>query len=243
MSLFGIGKKESKRPALPEKGARSFSPRASSSHAAMGAASGLSYPLLFALCDAQADPAALDPQVLLYKNLVRLEEVSASGVEIRAAVLLSGEEPTPVPEEKERDVLDLLLDEVVEEDREAFSLFFTQGRIKAGYVLYAEGEPDDFLYLIREGRLSLKSVPPGSKEAVEVEVLGPGEICGEEALLGHAARPVTVTAMEDALLLRAEGKKIAPFLARSPGLAQLLDRVRERRVAAVIAKFLGKAGG
>jgi hypothetical protein len=241
MALFGIGKKEPKKEVRKEPRKPSAAPEAAPSGiGSLAAAKGLAYPALWAMCDRYADPSVLDPPVVLFKTLVRIEEVVAEAGD--AAV---GAEPQAgcAAARPTRDVLDLLLDEISESDRAEAAKVFAVGKVPAGATLYVEGAGDPHVYLVREGRLAMTITPPGGGAPVETGVLGPGDIFGEEVLLGHPARPASVRTMEPCVLLRVEASRIGPFLDRNAGLQQMFEAVRERRVAAAIAKLLGKTGG
>ena len=75
---------------------------------------------------------------------------------------------------------------------------------------------------------------------MDTATLGPGEVFGEEALLGHPCRPATVVALEESSLLRADAAQLAEFFGRNPGLKHLFEQIRERRVAEAIALVLGR---
>jgi len=66
----------------------------------------------------------------------------------------------------------------------------------AGEQIFAEGEPGDALYLIVEGRVK---VHKGEKELVR---LGIRDVFGEMAVLDSEPRSASVTAVEDAVLLK-----------------------------------------
>lgn len=241
MALFGIGKKEPKKEVRKEPRKPSAAPEAPMSGiASLAAAKGLAYPALWALCDRYADPSALDPPVVLFKTLVRIEEVVA---EAGDAAVVDQPSAGGAPARNERDVLDVLLDEISEGDRAEAAKVFAVGKVPAGAALYVEGAGDPHVYLVREGRLAMTITPPGGNSPVETGVLGPGEIFGEEVLLGHPARPACVRTLEPCVLLRVEASRMEPLVERNAGLRQMLEAVRERRVAAAIAKLLGKTGG
>lgn len=68
-----------------------------------------------------------------------------------------------------------------------------------GTVLFYEGDTSSKLWVINEGRIQLtKRV---CSEEIVLETLGPGEFCGEIALVTDAPQPVTATVVEPARLL------------------------------------------
>ena len=80
----------------------------------------------------------------------------------------------------------------------------------AGTVLFYEGDPGTKLWVINEGRICLtKRV---CADEVVIEVLGPGEFCGELALIGNGIQPVTATVEETARLLVVEAAQFETML-------------------------------
>lgn len=68
-----------------------------------------------------------------------------------------------------------------------------------GTVLFYEGDPGSKLWIINDGRIRLtKRV---CSEEILIEMLGPGDFCGELALVTSGPQPVTATVEETARLL------------------------------------------
>ena len=69
----------------------------------------------------------------------------------------------------------------------------------SGAVLFYEGDPGSKLWIINEGHVQLtKRV---CSQEVLIETLGPGEFCGELALVTGGPQPVTATVVDKARLL------------------------------------------
>jgi CRP-like cAMP-binding protein len=95
-------------------------------------------------------------------------------------------------------------------------------------VLFREGDPGDALYVIVEGEVAVLSEGPPQ---VEMARLGPGAFMGEVALMTDQPRSATVTATEDAELLRIDRKTLSGVLAsHGEVLAAVLRFVRHRLV-------------
>ena len=76
----------------------------------------------------------------------------------------------------------------------------TEERFQPSERVVVEGDTDDRLYLIVEGRAEASTT--GSTGVVPLAALGPGELFGELSLLGAgSSRHATVTAVEPLLLL------------------------------------------
>ena len=91
-------------------------------------------------------------------------------------------------------------------------------RYTKGTTLFREGdESDDNVYVIHRGRIRLtKRIHHND---IYLETLGPGEFCGELALLMRSKRPVTATVVEDCESLVISGKQFEDMLANNPSIS------------------------
>ena len=84
----------------------------------------------------------------------------------------------------------------------------------AGTGLFYEGDPGTKMWVINEGYVRLtKRV---CSEDILIETLGPGDFCGELALVGDGIQPVTATVVEAARMLVIEAEQFETML-RSNG--------------------------
>lgn len=83
-----------------------------------------------------------------------------------------------------------------------------------GEVLCRRGDPWDSLYLVRSGRLEILPSPSDPRGP---RVVRPGEFFGELDFFRPLRSPVTVRALEDAALLRIDGRGLARQLAQRRG--------------------------
>lgn len=86
-----------------------------------------------------------------------------------------------------------------------------------GDILFAQGEPSDLLYFIRQGRLSEVRTSEASEEDTEQtrtvrHAAGPGEYVGRYALLTGQPYRATATAQEDSDLLSIPLRDLQPLL-------------------------------
>jgi CRP/FNR family transcriptional regulator, cyclic AMP receptor protein len=65
---------------------------------------------------------------------------------------------------------------------------------EAGERLFAQGAPAEDMYCLAGGRVGISVRLPGTEE-VQLATLGPGEVLGEMALLGHGSRSASATAL------------------------------------------------
>jgi CRP-like cAMP-binding protein len=95
-------------------------------------------------------------------------------------------------------------------------------------VLFHEGDPGDALYVIVEGEVSVSAEGP---PRVEMARLGAGSFIGEVALMTDQPRSATVTATQDAELLRIDRKTLSTVLSEHGEiLSAVLRFVRDRLV-------------
>lgn len=76
---------------------------------------------------------------------------------------------------------------------------FEEVTFESGADVIRQGEPGDYFYVVKAGRCRVAR--DGSKEEVLAE-LGPGDMFGEDALIGDAPRNATVTMVSDGELMR-----------------------------------------
>ncbi len=76
---------------------------------------------------------------------------------------------------------------------------FEEVTFETGAEVIRQGEPGDYFYVVKSGRCRVAR--EGSEEEVLAE-LGPGDMFGEDALVGDAPRNATVTMVSDGALMR-----------------------------------------
>ena len=88
---------------------------------------------------------------------------------------------------------------------------------KAGEVLFEEGQPGDFMYVVQSGEIEIRRTV-GEGERV-LAVLPAGEFFGEMAILNGRPRSATAIVRSDARLLVIEGKTFEAMLRARPEIA------------------------
>ena len=96
--------------------------------------------------------------------------------------------------------------------------------LAAGDQVFALGEPGDALYLIVEGKVK---VHRGDKELVR---LGERDVFGEMAVLDSEPRSASVTALEDAVVLKIGRDDFRDILGERPEIAMGVMKVLTRRL-------------
>ncbi len=102
-------------------------------------------------------------------------------------------------------------------------------RFAAKDVVFLKGDPGDSLYAIVSGRVGITTTSEGGKE-IFLNILGPGEVFGEIALLDGKERTAGARALDPAELLRVDQADFLPFLERNPTLSIRLMRILCERI-------------
>ncbi len=96
-----------------------------------------------------------------------------------------------------------------------------------GTRIFREGEPGTYAYLIESGQVEISAAARGT--TLEINVLGPGDMFGEMALIDNHARAATATALEDTEVIPLEKSALEKKISESdPVLHMLLRVVLER---------------
>jgi CRP/FNR family cyclic AMP-dependent transcriptional regulator len=113
--------------------------------------------------------------------------------------------------------------------------FASDRRIGKGTVIFNKGSPGSSLMAVLAGRIRISNVSAEGKE-VTLNMIGPGEIFGEIALLDGKPRTADATAIDDTTLMVVERQQFLPFLLRDASLVErllvvLCDRLRRTSLA------------
>lgn len=113
--------------------------------------------------------------------------------------------------------------------------FSSERRLSKGALIFAKGDPGDSMMAVIAGRVRIGAISADGRE-VTLNVIGPGEIFGEIALLDGKPRSADAVAVEDTLLLVVERRHFMPFLLRDNSLVErllgvLCDRLRRTSMA------------
>jgi CRP/FNR family transcriptional regulator, cyclic AMP receptor protein len=101
---------------------------------------------------------------------------------------------------------------------EAIAALCTTRTLARGEVLFLKGDPGDALYAIRRGRIRIAT---GTDEGrhVTLNILGPGDVFGEIALLDGKPRTAEAVAIESCEIFAVQRRDLLPLLQRDLGLA------------------------
>ena len=94
----------------------------------------------------------------------------------------------------------------------------------AGEILFHQGDPGDFMYLIREGKLSIEV------EGRQVALAGPPQCVGDMALIDGLPRSADVVVRENARLVRISSQNFRKLLVVRPEISLALMRTIAARL-------------
>jgi CRP/FNR family transcriptional regulator, cyclic AMP receptor protein len=109
-------------------------------------------------------------------------------------------------------------------------------RVGNGQVLFKRGDPGSSMMAVLRGHVRIGTYSEDGREVI-LNIIEPGGVVGEMALLDGKERSADATAMGDGALLVIERRDFLPFLERNPQVAVRLLEVlcdRVRRVSAMV---------
>lgn len=112
-----------------------------------------------------------------------------------------------------------------------------------GEFIYMQGDCADLVYILRQGRVKL-SVLSGSGKEVAIDIIHPGEIFGEFALIDESSRSNMTQALDDVSLWVFNKRDFTHLLLTVPKLAMSYIRLvgdRRRRMEKKLSDITSKA--
>ena len=90
--------------------------------------------------------------------------------------------------------------------------------LKRGAAIYSKGDPGNSLYVVVSGTAKMSISSPDGRSAI-LNLIGPGEIFGEIALLDGRERTADATANTNCEVLVIDRREFLPFVRSQPALA------------------------
>ena len=122
-----------------------------------------------------------------------------------------------------------LFSEVAEEDLRRLAGHLIERRFPRDATLIQEGQPGDYMYVLREGRVKVTKLSGAGREKI-LEILTEGAFFGEMALLDPPDRSASVKSLDPVRVLALSRHGFLQALERSPGLAMAVIRELSRRL-------------
>lgn len=101
--------------------------------------------------------------------------------------------------------------------------------VEKDQVVIEQGATDTEFYFLLKGKYSV------IKDGVEIDVLGPRDICGELGALGNKVRNATVIALENGEVLQVKREDIVPIIKSTPSLHFYINKLIKERGGDFIA--------
>ena len=96
--------------------------------------------------------------------------------------------------------------------------------VKEGDTIFSEGDAGDAMYVVVEGLVAL------SVRGHQLDLLEPGELFGEMALIDAGPRSATATAKSDSRIARVDERRFTFLVQETPFFALHVMRVLARRL-------------
>ena len=112
-----------------------------------------------------------------------------------------------------------------------------------GEFIYLPGDTADLVYFLRQGRIKLSVLSESGKE-IAIDVIQPGEIFGEFALVDESPRSNMAQALDDMLMWTFSKRDFTQLLSSQPKLALNYIRLvgdRRRRMEKKLSDITSKA--
>lgn len=107
---------------------------------------------------------------------------------------------------------------------------------KGGEIIFCEYEPGDTFYLIQSGRVQIAKILGDIEKTIDI--LQPGELFGEMAILEEAPRSATAIALDDIKALEFNRENFQVLMQGNPQIALKLLRLFTKRIYDQKRRFL-----
>lgn len=129
-----------------------------------------------------------------------------------------------------------LFGSLAEKDLAACAEKFRESRFGKGEMLFARGDAGDRLYLVREGQIRL-AVGAAEGRELSFQVVGPGDLFGEIAVLDGGPRSAEAVALTAATTLTLERAEFQRLRAEHPAISDAAISFLCERLRTVSDKF------
>ena len=136
-----------------------------------------------------------------------------------------------------------ILSGLTSDERSRIAAYARSVRRGRGEFVYMPGDRADFVYILRQGRIKLSVLSESGKE-IAIDIIQPGEIFGEFALVDEAPRSNMAQALDDILMWMFPKHDFAHLLTAQPKLAMSYIRMvgdRRRRMEKKLSDITSKA--
>jgi CRP-like cAMP-binding protein len=112
-------------------------------------------------------------------------------------------------------------------------------RFMAGRPLLREQDDGECLFLFCRGIAKVRSMDADGRESV-LSLMGPGDLCGEMAILQQSSRSADVICLTDSELVLLQGAPFRAMLHQEPRLALYIARLQAGRLQTLNRRFMSR---
>lgn len=112
-------------------------------------------------------------------------------------------------------------------------------KMKAGFIVYRQGEPAEDLFYLQRGRIRINVVSHRGKEAI-MAMLGDATVFGETCLLGESVRMATATCLDACDVVRIERSHAIRALQSSAQFAEFILTCSLRRIVRLRGRLISQ---
>ena len=125
------------------------------------------------------------------------------------------------------------------QDLSAVSALFMEEEFEKDQYVFTEGDPPDWLYIVKEGTVKMVKHSPSGREMI-ISIMTSGDVIGEVAVFGGGPYPATAQGMGRGVILKLAKKDFVSLLRRYPSIALEIigDLGRKLRAAVNVAREL-----
>jgi CRP/FNR family transcriptional regulator len=127
-----------------------------------------------------------------------------------------------------------------EETRE-LALLAKEKQFAANAVIFWEGDPSDWFYIVADGNIKVSKLASSGKEII-LSFFGPGEMFGEVAVFENKPYPASAQAIEDTRLIGIKKSDFLQFLLRHPDVSLKIISILSGRLREAQSRLRDLAG-
>lgn len=125
------------------------------------------------------------------------------------------------------------------QDLSAVSALFIEEEVEKDQYIFTEGDPPDWLYIVKEGTVKMVKHSPSGREMI-ISIMTSGDVIGEVAVFDGGPYPATAQGMGRGVILKLAKKDFVSLLRRYPSISLEIigDLGRKLRAAVNVAREL-----
>ncbi|MDO8445706.1 MAG: Crp/Fnr family transcriptional regulator [Deltaproteobacteria bacterium] len=125
------------------------------------------------------------------------------------------------------------------QDLSVVSALFTEEEFEKDQYIFTEGDPPDWLYIVKEGTIKMVRQSQSGREMI-LSIMTAGDVIGEVAVFDGGPYPATAQGMGRGIILKLAKKEFVSLLKRHPSIAVEVigDLGRKLRAAVNVAREL-----